>query len=168
MITHDAGMSITTSHGKGFNRVTLPIGQMYHVAVDNQVPYDFYSNMQDYTTMRGPPCRSASAASAVPPSPAGITAWAAANPASRYADPTDPNIVWATCYGDEVTRWDARTKLARSVSPWLHTLDSPPERDQVSLPLDRSAGHRSLRSQHGLLRLPGDFQDHQRRPKLEA
>ena len=39
---------------------------------------------------------------------------------------TDPNIVWATCYGDEVTRWDARTKLARSVSPWLHTLDSPP------------------------------------------
>src|ERR1700689_3830966 len=43
-----------------------------------------------------------------------------------YADPTDPNIVWATCYGDEVTRWDAKTKLARSVSPWLHTLDSPP------------------------------------------
>ena len=41
-------------------------------------------------------------------------------------DPTDPNIVWATCYGDEVTRWDAKTKLARSVSPWLHTLDSPP------------------------------------------
>ena len=43
-----------------------------------------------------------------------------------YPDLTDPNIVWATCYGDEVTRWDARTKLARSVSPWLHTLDSPP------------------------------------------
>ena len=41
-------------------------------------------------------------------------------------DPADPNIVWATCYGDEVTRWDARTKEARSVSPYLHTLDSPP------------------------------------------
>ena len=25
-------------------------------------------------------------------------------------DPTDPNIVWATCYGNEVTRWDAKTK----------------------------------------------------------
>ena len=82
--------------------------------------------MQDNTTMRGPPCRSASADSAARPNRAGIAAWAAASPASLIADPTDPNIVWATCYGDEVTRWDARTKLARSVSPWLHTLDSPP------------------------------------------
>ena len=41
-------------------------------------------------------------------------------------DLTDTNIVWASCYGNEVTRYDARTKLARSVSPWLHTLDSAP------------------------------------------
>ena len=41
-------------------------------------------------------------------------------------DVADPNIVWATCYGDEVTRWDARIKKARSVSPYLHTLDAPP------------------------------------------
>ena len=54
VITHDGGMNITTSHGRGFNRVTLPIGQMYHVAVDNQIPYYFYTNMQDNTTMRGP------------------------------------------------------------------------------------------------------------------
>ena len=41
-------------------------------------------------------------------------------------DLSDPNIVWATCYGNEVTVWDARTKMARSVSPWIHTLDSAP------------------------------------------
>lgn len=41
-------------------------------------------------------------------------------------DLSDPNIVWATCYGNKVTRWDARSKHARSVSPWMHTLDSPP------------------------------------------
>ena len=41
-------------------------------------------------------------------------------------DVVDPNIVWATCYGNEVTRWDAKTRTARSVSPWIHTLDSPP------------------------------------------
>ena len=81
-------------------------------------------------------------------------------------DPTDPNIVWATCYGDEVTRWDARIEDARSVSPWLHTLDSPPQGDQVSVPLDPAAGHRSFRSQHRLLRLPGDFQNHERRAEL--
>src|SRR6185312_6208597 len=41
-------------------------------------------------------------------------------------DYTDPNIIWASCYGNQVTRYDDRTKLARSVSPWVHTLDSPP------------------------------------------
>jgi photosystem II stability/assembly factor-like uncharacterized protein len=41
-------------------------------------------------------------------------------------DPTDAEIVWATCYGNKVTRFDGRTGRARSVSPWMHTLDSPP------------------------------------------
>ncbi|HEY5088309.1 MAG TPA: hypothetical protein VII66_13195, partial [Gemmatimonadaceae bacterium] len=41
-------------------------------------------------------------------------------------DVGDPDIVWASCYGDQVTRWDAKTKLAHSVSPWIHTLDFPP------------------------------------------
>ncbi len=42
-------------------------------------------------------------------------------------DPTDPDIVWATCYANEVSRWDARTGLARAVSPWIHTLDFAPD-----------------------------------------
>src|SRR5207302_821778 len=41
-------------------------------------------------------------------------------------DLTDPNSIWASWYGDEVTRYDARLKKAHSVSPWRHTLDSPP------------------------------------------
>src|SRR5260370_11424642 len=35
-------------------RVSLPNGQMYHVHVDNRVPYWIYSNRQDDGTMRGP------------------------------------------------------------------------------------------------------------------
>ena len=42
-------------------------------------------------------------------------------------DPADPNIVWSTCYGNKVTRYDHRTKIARSVAPWMITLDSPPQ-----------------------------------------
>jgi hypothetical protein len=42
-------------------------------------------------------------------------------------DPTNPDVVWASCYGNTVTRWDANTKTARSVAPWRHTLDSPPQ-----------------------------------------
>ena len=120
LITDDGGMNITTVHGRGFHRVQLPIGQMYHVDVDNQVPYYVYSNMQDDGNMRGPSV----------PIDFQETGWdhrmGGCESGFTIPDPTDPNIVWATCYGDEVTRWDARTKEARSVSPWLHTIDSPP------------------------------------------
>src|SRR3954462_16034935 len=42
-------------------------------------------------------------------------------------DPADANVVWATCYGNKVTRYDHRTKIARSVAPWMIPLDSPPQ-----------------------------------------
>ncbi len=120
VITHDAGMNITTVHGRGFHRVTLPIGQMYHVDVDNQIPYYVYSNMQDDGNMRGPSV----------PVDTQETGWdrhmGGCESGFTVPDLSDPNIVWATCYGNTVTRWDARHKHARSVSPWLRTLDSPP------------------------------------------
>jgi len=120
VITDDGGMSITTVHGRGLHRVKLPIGQMYHVAVDNQVPYYFYSNMQDDGNMRGPSV----------PIDSNETGWdhgmGGCESGFTIPDLTDPNIVWATCYGNKVTRWDARIKHARSISPWMMTLDSPP------------------------------------------
>jgi photosystem II stability/assembly factor-like uncharacterized protein len=126
VITHDGGLIITTSHGRGFNRVTLPVGQMYHVAVDDQIPYFFYTNMQDNTTMRGPAVQVGFGGFGRAAEPYWDRGMGGCESGFTYPDPTDPSIVWATCYGDEVTRWDAKTKLARSVSPWLHTLDSPP------------------------------------------
>jgi photosystem II stability/assembly factor-like uncharacterized protein len=120
VVTDDAGMNITTVHGRGFHRVTLPIGQMYHVDVDNQVPYYFYSNMQDDGNMRGPSL----------PIDSQETGWdrhmGGCESGFTIPDLADPNVVWATCYGDTVTRWDARNKQPRSVSPWIHTIDSPP------------------------------------------
>ena len=119
-ISDDAGMIITTVHGRGFHRVTLPIGQMYHVAVDNQVPYYIYSNMQDNGNMRAP--------SVALDAPEG--GWdrhmGGCESGFTVPDTVDPNVVWATCYGNTVTRWDARQREAHSVSPWMHTLDSPP------------------------------------------
>jgi photosystem II stability/assembly factor-like uncharacterized protein len=121
VITDDAGMIITTVHGRGFHRVQLPIGQMYHVDVDNQIPYYFYSNMQDDGNMRGPSV----------PVDSQETGWdhrmGGCESGFTVPDVVDPDVVWATCYGDSVTRWDARHKHARSVSPYLHTLDSPPD-----------------------------------------
>ena len=124
-LTNDGGLLVTTAHGRGFNRVTLPIGQMYHVAVDNQIPYDVYSNMQDDGNMRGP-STSFGFAFGGGQQPGWDHAMGGCESGWTLPDLSDPNIVWATCYGNEVTRWDARTKMARSVSPWIHTLDSPP------------------------------------------
>ncbi len=195
VVTDDAGMNITTVHGRGFHRVQLPIGQMYHVAVDNQIPYWIYTNMQDDGTMRGPsaargfggygggppepaeePAPPTAASQKGAPKPAAAnqnghpteqnteqnTAPAESEPSAEAGpseprdrrqsaggrsfgefdtwqhglggcesgftlpDPTDPDIIWASCYGDEVTRYNAKTKEVRSVSPWMHTLDSPP------------------------------------------
>jgi hypothetical protein len=148
VLTDDAGASIVSPQGNA--TVRLPIGQMYHVAVDNRVPYWIYSNRQDGGTMRGPSTTpeqtgngrlTGSAAStavaaggrgapagrgrgAVPP--AWETGLGGCGSGFTIPDPTDASIVWATCYGNRVTRWDARTRTARSVSPWMITLDSPP------------------------------------------
>jgi Sortilin, neurotensin receptor 3, len=204
-LTDDAGARISSEHMRTSLNITLPIGQMYHVAVDARMPYWVYSNRQDNSTMRGPSdvpeALPTTGGHAAPTPGAGgrggrgggggrggavaDTTIAAAGRGGRGAaaqdstavgrggrggaaaaldtagalnlgagggggggrggagvtweralggcesgftipDYTDSNIIWATCYGNQVTRYDARTKRARSVSPWIHTLDSPP------------------------------------------
>ena len=123
-ISYDGGLAITTVNGEGFHSVTLPIGQMYHVAVDDQVPYYVYGNMQDNSTMRGPSIAAGGGGRGAE------VGWdhgmGGCESGFTLPDPTNPDIVWASCYADEVTRWDAKAKQARSVSPYLHTLDAAP------------------------------------------
>jgi photosystem II stability/assembly factor-like uncharacterized protein len=141
LVTHDAGMYMTKDHGQTSTRITLPIGQMYHVEVDNDVPYRIYGNMQDDGAMRGASNSPEISAFAPSVSPGGgifggfnrggfFSTWdhglGGCESGFTLPDPTDTNIIWASCYGDEVTRYDYSTKMARSVSPWLHTLDSEP------------------------------------------
>jgi len=125
VITDDGGLTIATQHGRITNRITLPIGQNYHVAVDNQVPYWVYSNMQDDGTMRGPSTGPEAGGGG-----RGGGVWehglGGCESGFTIPDPVDPNIVWASCYGNKVSRYDARTKTARAVAPWMITLDSAP------------------------------------------
>ena len=163
VITDDGGMNITTVHGRGFHRVQLPIGQMYHVAVDNQVPYYFYSNMQDDGNMRGPSV------------PIGVGGRDRMGPrhgrlrirlhgsGSHRSEHRVGHLLWQQ--SDALGRAHQAGPLGEPVAD---TLDSPPNEVEVSLPLDVAAGHRSVRSQHGVLRLPGDLQDHERRPELDG
>ena len=144
VLTHDAGMSITTDHAKHYRIITLPMGQMYHVAVDTQVPYWIYSNRQDDGTMRGPSNEPVPVPNVPSYQRGGARgggggegggggdqgAWqgrlGGCESGFTLPDLTDPDIVWASCYGNAVTRYDNRVGHARSVSPGIHTLDSPP------------------------------------------
>ena len=84
---------------------------------------------------------------------------------STTTNPANPNIVWSTCYGNKVTRYDHRTKIARSVAPGMITLDAPP-RIRSTLPLVGAAGDRPLQSQQRLLRLQRHLPHQQRRTEL--
>ena len=114
MIGSDGGVHISTTRGRQWSFVRLPIGQIYHVTTDNRVPYEVYGQMQDHGPVRGPSnSRGGGGIRASQwSSTAGCeTGWST-------PDPVDPNIVWGGCYAGVVERFDARTGMSRAVSPW--------------------------------------------------
>jgi photosystem II stability/assembly factor-like uncharacterized protein len=123
MIGNDMGVMITTNHGKGWNRVILPIAQMYHVDVDSQVPYFVYGNRQDGPSYRGP-SNSLSGR--------GITSgmWmtvAGCECGFAIPDPVDNNIIWGGCYNAGLDRFDLRNRQNRSVRVWPKSpMGAPP------------------------------------------
>jgi len=113
MVAHDGGASISLNRGKTYQRIVLPIAQMYHVAVDDQVPYNVYGNRQDGYSYMGP---SNSRQGYIP-----LGLWKGVGGCeSGFAqpDPLDNNIVWSGCYDGGLQRYDARTGHAQDVRVW--------------------------------------------------
>src|SRR5258706_13029931 len=52
-VANDAGVSLSVTRGRSWQRIQLPNGQMYHVTTDNQVPYYVYGHRQDAPSYRG-------------------------------------------------------------------------------------------------------------------
>ncbi|MEM8894066.1 MAG: hypothetical protein AAGC88_05780 [Bacteroidota bacterium] len=51
----DGGLAITRDKGQTWKTSeNLPLGQFYHISVDNQIPYYVYGGMQDNGSWRGP------------------------------------------------------------------------------------------------------------------
>ena len=123
IVGHDGGVSISQNRGASWFRVQLPVAQMYHVTVDNQIPYYVMGNRQDGPSMRGPSNTRAGGlfGGGIPRG-----AWQdVGGGESGFAtpDPTDPNIVWSSAsgfgaLGGVVVRWDARTGHFRQVEVW--------------------------------------------------
>jgi hypothetical protein len=86
---------------------------MYHVAVDDQVPYNVYGNRQDGYSYKGP---SNSLQGYIP-----IGLWKGVGGCeSGFAqpDPFDNDIIWSGCYDGGLERYNQVTGHARDVRVW--------------------------------------------------
>ncbi|HEY8225570.1 MAG TPA: hypothetical protein VIG25_09850 [Pyrinomonadaceae bacterium] len=129
-VANDGGVSISTTRGRSWYRIQLPIAQMYHVTVDNRIPYYVYGNEQDDPSYRGP--SRVAGGNQIPRS-----AWhAVAGGESGWAtpDPVDNNIIWSSASGSGsiggiVERYDLRTGQARNVEVWPEQVNGSPAAD---------------------------------------
>jgi photosystem II stability/assembly factor-like uncharacterized protein len=121
-VGHDGGISISINRAKTWQQIQLPIGQMYHVTVDNRIPYFVYGNRQDGPSTMGPSnSKLGSGEGTIPRGlfhsvSGGESGWAT-------PDPEDPNIVWSSASGwgaagGVVTRYDVRSGMAQNVEVW--------------------------------------------------
>ena len=120
MISDDGGAIITLNRGKTWRRISLPNAQMYHVAVDNQIPYYVYGGKQDGPAYKG-------LSQGIPPRSWGQSRslWgttAGGECGFIVPDPKDANIVWGGSYNAQLQRADYRTGHVNSVHIWPESI----------------------------------------------
>lgn len=117
MCAHDGCLNMTSNGGVTWRNINLPIAQMYHVAVDDRVPYWVYGNRQDAWSYRGP-SRYLGGWN-IP-----LGTWHGVGGCeSGFAqpDPFDNNKVWSGCYDGGLDVFDLTTMHARDVRVWPQT-----------------------------------------------
>ncbi len=118
IVGNDQYVAISVNRGETWRGVRLPIAQMYHVAVDNEIPYNVYGNRQDGPSTHGP---SNSLFASFGGGGIGTSQWkhvGACECGFAYPDPVDNNIVWSGCFAAGFTRFERNTGHARSVDVW--------------------------------------------------
>src|SRR5215469_11799330 len=123
-VVNDAGVSISVNRGRSWDHIQLPIAQIYHVTLDDQIPYFVYGNKQDGPSYRGP--SNSLQFGGFGGSQISRSVWhPVAGSESGFAtpDPVDNNIIWSTgtgsgSVGGSVARFDERNHQAREVEVW--------------------------------------------------
>ena len=118
ILANDGGIGITTNGGKSWLNPDLPLGQFYHVATDDRVPYDVCGAQQDAGSVCGP---SRSLSNHLSDGGIARSDWydvAGGESGWVVPDPVDPDIIWASGYQGDLTRFDLRTNEARHVNVW--------------------------------------------------
>ncbi len=113
---NDGGLAITYDQGKTWRYVqNLPVGQFYHVNVDNALPYHVYGGMQDNGSWRGP-----------------AYVWARGGIINTYwqnlmggdgfdvvPDPSDDRYCYAMWQQGRIGRVDLKTGYSKGIRPVL-------------------------------------------------
>ncbi len=111
---NDGGLNITRDGGKTwYFAENIPVGQWYHINVDNEVPYNIYGGLQDNGSWVGP-----------------AYVWRRDGIRNTYwqeimfgdgfdvvSDPTDSRYGYAMSQGGNVARFDKETGHKRNVQP---------------------------------------------------
>ena len=124
IVAHDQGLSISINRGRTWFRQRLTNAQMYHVTVDDAIPYNVLGNKQDEPTYRGPSNSRIMGQRRITGIPRGMwhhvgggeSGWAT-------PDPTDPNVVWSSASGSGmvggiVVRYEEDRRQFRTVEVW--------------------------------------------------
>ena len=153
--SNDGGANVSFDGGRSWSRQdNQPTAQFYHVITDTRFPYRVYGAQQDNT--HGGPGQP-------PATRAGIdrTQWyPVGGGESGYIapSPADPQVVYAGCYGGQITRYDHRTGQERDVTVWPENpMGWRRGGDEVPLPVDLPHRVLAARPQGAL---------HRRRPRL--
>jgi photosystem II stability/assembly factor-like uncharacterized protein len=132
IVAHDQGLSITQNRGQTWYRQRLLNAQIYHVTVDNEVPYNVLGNKQDEPSYRGPSNSRVGGGRG-----AGISRgmWhSVGGGESGWAtpDPTNSKLVWSTASGSGmvggiVVRFEEDRRQFRNVEVWPQQSNGPAE-----------------------------------------
>jgi photosystem II stability/assembly factor-like uncharacterized protein len=108
----DGGASISLDHGQTWSTLkNQPTAEIYYVVADDRVPYRLYGAQQDNTTISIPSRAKDSALSL-------YEDWrdvGGCEDGQIAVDPRDPNVVYAGCYGGEITRTNVATGERRFI-----------------------------------------------------
>jgi photosystem II stability/assembly factor-like uncharacterized protein len=115
IVASDAGVSLSRDGGATWTRAPMPIGQFYHLTVDNRTPYRVLGTLQDFGTASGP-SRTLHGGGIL------LSDWhtVGGGEAGHVAvDSEDPDTVWAGEYMGIITKWDGRTRRAPQVGAYI-------------------------------------------------
>jgi len=118
---NDGGMAISRNRGQTWQFMeNLPLGQWYHIRVDNEMPYNVYGGLQDNGSWRGP-----------------AYVWRSGGIRNEYwqevmfgdgfdvmPDPDDARYGYAMSQGGNVGRYDYETGASYTIKPTAPDLET--------------------------------------------